>query len=55
METILGLIVTAFCTWGCYSMAKNQGRNTILAIVMGVLFSWLAVIVYAVMGDKKKD
>lgn len=55
METILGLIVTALCTWGCYSLAEKQGRNKTLAVVMGILFSWISLIVYVVMGDKKKD
>lgn len=55
---LAGLIIWAVCIWGCYKVAEDQGRNTTLAIVWGVLFGWIAFVVYALIaliGKKKKS
>ena len=49
------LVIIALCMWGCYSFAERQGRNTTLALVWGFLFSWIALIVYALIGPKKTE
>ena len=54
MGELVGLIIWAVCIWGCYKVAEDQGRNTTLAVVWGILFSWMALIVYALMGKKEK-
>ncbi|MBR0036188.1 MAG: hypothetical protein IJP70_00940 [Bacteroidales bacterium] len=52
MTTIIGIIIWVACIYGCYSVAQKNGRNTTLAIIWGVLFSWIALIVYLIMGKK---
>lgn len=53
MEFLLSLIIWALCGFGCYKMAENQGRDTALAAVLGVLFGVFAIIGYAIAGPKK--
>ncbi|MBQ9682334.1 MAG: hypothetical protein IJV35_03590 [Neisseriaceae bacterium] len=53
MVLIIQLLVWAGCIYGCYALAKKNGRSVPLAIVMGVLFSVFALIVYALIGEKK--
>lgn len=52
---LTGPIIWVICIWGCYKVAEDQGRNTTLAVVWGILFSWIALIVYALMGKKKTN
>lgn len=42
--------------WGavCGSIAKSKGHNRVTAFFMGLFFSWIAVIVYALMGKTPK-
>lgn len=51
---LTGLIIWAVCIWGCYKLAKDQGRNTTLAIVWGILFGWIALVVYALLMIAKR-
>jgi hypothetical protein len=55
METLFSLLVIAVCMWGCYTLAERKGRNTTIALICGFLFSWIAVIVYALLGTKNKE
>ena len=41
--------------WGCYNLAEQKGRNKTTATICGFFFSWIAVIVYALLKDKKND
>jgi hypothetical protein len=41
--------------WGCYNLAEQKGRNKTIATICGFFFSWIAVIVYALLKDKKND
>lgn len=53
MDVILSLIVWGLCGFGCYKLAENQGRNTTVAAVLGVLLGIFAVIGYLIAGKKK--
>lgn len=53
MDFIFTFLVWALCGFGCYKLAENQGRDTTLAAVLGVLFGVFAVIGYAIAGPKK--
>lgn len=50
---IIGLLVAIGCIYWCYSLAKKQGRNTVLGALLGFLFGIFAVIGYYIAGDKK--
>ena len=47
---ILVQIILAFC---CYYVAKRNGRNPWLALILGLHFSLLTLIVYVIIGKKK--
>lgn len=50
---MLTIVIAVLCGFGCYKMAENQGRDTALAAVLGVLFGVFSIIGYAVAGPKK--
>ena len=50
---MLTIVIAVICGFGCYKMAENQGRDTALAAVLGVLFGVFSIIGYAVAGPKK--
>ena len=50
--TLSGILVAALCGWGCHTIAKCNGRNTMLATSLGVLFNIFAIIGYLVIGRK---
>ena len=52
-SAIIGLAITIGCMYGCYTIAKKNGRNPILALVLGFFFSLIALIVYLIIGKKK--
>ena len=50
------LVTILFCLlWGyiSYKMAEKRNRDTTLAFILGALFGILAVIGYAIAGDKQ--
>ena len=51
---IISILVWVACGYACYKLAEKQGRNTVLAAVLGVIFGLLAVLVYALIGNKKQ-
>jgi len=53
MDAIFIFVWIMMGVW-CYSIAKRQGRNTTLGFVMGALFGFVAVIVYACIGKTKE-
>ena len=50
--SIVSLVIWILGIWGCYKVAKKNHRNTTLAIIMGILFSLLALIGYLIIGKK---
>lgn len=48
----MAIIIWIICAVWCYSIAKKQGRNPILAAILGLLFALVAVIGYYIAGDK---
>lgn len=48
-----GIIVQVLIALCCYHVAKNNGRNPWLALILGLLFSLITLIVYVVIGKKK--
>jgi hypothetical protein len=47
---IIYLTIWILLAYWCYAIAKGNGRNGPLSIVMGLLFGLFAVIVYAMLG-----
>ncbi len=43
-------VIIALC---CYYVAKRNGRNPWLALILGLLFSLVTLIVYVIIGKKK--
>lgn len=54
MEFIFKLLVVILWSYICYKMAEKRGRDTFLAVILGALFGVIAVIGYAIAGDKQK-
>ncbi len=50
---IIGLLVSAVCSYLCYNLAKKSGKNAILAAVLGFIFSIISLIVYFLLSRKK--
>lgn len=53
MDFIFSILVTILWGYVCYRMAEKRGRDTFLAAILGALFGLLAVIGYAIAGDKE--
>ncbi|MBR6989878.1 MAG: hypothetical protein IKH95_08635 [Bacteroidaceae bacterium] len=47
---IIAQIILALC---CYYVANKNGRNPWLALILGVLFGIITLIVYVIIGKKK--
>ena len=54
MEFIFTLLVAILWGYICYKMAEKRGRDTFLAAILVALFGVIAVIGYAIAGDKQK-
>ena len=52
MHFIFTILIDILWGYICYRMAEDRGRDTTLAAVLGALFGLLAVIGYAIAGDK---
>jgi flagellar biogenesis protein FliO len=50
MIYIISGLIFGFIT---YKIAESKGRDKNFAFLMGFLFGIIAIIIYAVMGDKK--
>ena len=55
MDFILTLVIWALCGWGCYKIAENNGRDTTLAAVLGVLSDFLRFLVMQSQERSPKD
>ncbi len=53
-ETFLPLVLIALMAYWCYRLAEKKGRSKGLAIFMGLLFGFMAVIVYAILKPTKE-
>lgn len=49
----ISILIWVICAFGCYYLAEKNGRNTILAVILGLLFGLFAVIGYWIIGKKK--
>jgi len=54
MEILITLIFWIALAFWCYKIAENNGRDKGLAIILGLLFGILAVIIYAIIGKSQK-
>lgn len=52
---ILTIAIWVLLGFWCYSIAEKNGRNTILAVIMGLLFGIFAVAGYYIIGKKKEN
>ena len=52
MEFIFTILTCILWGYICYKMAEKRHRDTTLAAILGALFGILAVIGYAIAGDK---
>ena len=53
MECIFSFLVAFLWGYICYRMAHKRGRDTTIAAILGGLFGLLAVIGYAIAGNKE--
>ncbi|MBO4370075.1 MAG: hypothetical protein J5808_01780 [Paludibacteraceae bacterium] len=51
-SAIISLAIAIACCYGCYTIAKKNGRNPILAAILGFFFSIIALIIYLIIGKK---
>ena len=49
---LLLIILWDICIWACYYIAEKNGRNPVLATILGLLFSMFAVVGYTIAGKK---
>ncbi len=47
---IIAQVILALC---CYYVAQRNGRNPWLALILGVIFGIVTLIVYVIIGKKK--
>lgn len=52
MEIIV-ILVWLGCAYWCSQIAKQNGRNQLIATVAGLLFGVIAVILYYIAGEDK--
>jgi hypothetical protein len=50
----VALVIWIICAIGCGILADKKGRNVPLAVVLGILFGVIPLIVYACMSHAKK-
>jgi hypothetical protein len=48
-----GLVISCLFAVACYYVAKSKGRGTILWPILGFFFSWIALLIVAIMPRKK--
>ncbi|MCR5394643.1 MAG: hypothetical protein K6E86_04550 [Bacteroidales bacterium] len=51
---IIGIVLWILCLYGCYVFAGKGGHNGILAIILGLLFGPIALLVYFILYLLKK-
>ncbi len=50
-----GLVVSIVFALVCWNLAGSRDRNRVLWLILGFLFSWVALIVLLIMGKKKPE
>lgn len=53
MEVLVSIMFAVLWGYICYGMAEKRHRDTTLAAILGACFGILAVIGYAIAGDKE--
>lgn len=53
MDILFSIILWILCSYACYKIAKKNGRNTTLAIIMGLMFGIFAVLIYVFIEEKE--
>lgn len=51
---IIAILTWLACGYVCYLLAQKMGRNKILALILGLIFGWIAALVYLVLYLLKK-
>ena len=51
---IIEIALYVLCIYGCYYFAKKGRHNTVIAIILGILFSVIALIIYFLLSLGKK-
>lgn len=54
MKTVIGLLIAAASAYGCYTLAKKNGQNEIIAAVVGFVFPLIGLLVYYLLDQRKK-
>lgn len=52
--SIIGLIIWIVCLVANIKIAKNKGRNLVVWVILSILFSWITLIVNAVLPAKNR-
>lgn len=52
--SIIGILIWLACGYGCYVLAGKRGYNTIIALILGLIFGLLALAVYGILYLVKK-
>lgn len=55
MEILVTLVIWLALAYWCWKIASGNGRDKLLAIIMGLLFGIIAVIVYAILGQTEEE
>jgi hypothetical protein len=50
---ISGLVISCLFAVACYYVAKSKGRGVVLWTILGFFFSWIALLIVAIMPRKK--
>lgn len=53
MELLITIMFSILWGYICYRMAKKRHRDTTLAAILGAIFGVLAVVGYAIVGNKE--
>ena len=52
--SIVGIIIWLLCGYACYVLAGKRGFNQIIALILGLIFGLLALVVYGILYLVKK-
>lgn len=51
---VIVIAINLLFAWACVRLAGKQGRSKPLAFILGLIFSFFALIGYGIIGDSKK-
>lgn len=52
MDILFSIILWILCSCACYKIAKKNGRDTTLAVILGLIFGIFAVLTYVFIGEE---